>query len=71
MKENIILVKFVDFLFGLYNFYTVRIYDYSVEFQGTWNRGLMACILDLGAKYSRVNNIVTLKLSGCSFIFCY
>ena len=71
MKASLFLVKCIDLLFGLYSFYAVRVYSYSVECQGFWNRDLMDYILNLGAKYSRAGNIVTLKLSNCSFVFCY
>lgn len=69
MEENLTLIKYVDFLFGLSNFYVVTMREFDLSFQGDFNKALIRCLVSYGASYRRVRSILILDWSGCQFAF--
>lgn len=69
MRENFTLIKYVDFLLGLSNFYCIEVSNYYLKFQGDFNKPLIQALLSFGASFKRDRYIITLKWSGCRFVF--
>ena len=69
MSENLTIIKYVDFLFGLESFFSVGWNSGSLRFQGDFNKELIQSILEFKPKVSRRGRYLTLSLPEADFVF--
>ena len=69
MSEQLTVIHFVDFLFGLENFYSVGWTGRWLSFQADFNKELIQSILEFRPKVSRVGRCLTLSIPEADFIF--
>lgn len=69
MSENLTIIKYVGFLFGLENFYSVGWNSHWLKFQGNFNKELIQAILEFKPEVSRTGRCLTLSLPEADFTF--
>ena len=69
MSENLTIIKYVGFLFGLENFYSVGWHGRWLKFQGDFNKELIQAILEFKPEVSRVGRCLTLSIPEADFVF--
>lgn len=69
MSEHLTVIKYVGFLFGLENFYSVGWTGRWLSFQGNFNKELIQAILEFKPEVSRTCSCLTLSLPEADFTF--
>lgn len=69
MSEHLTVIKLVDFLFDINNFYAVGWVNNWLKFQGNFNKELIQSLLELKPEVSRTAMCLTLSFPEADFTF--